>query len=75
MFFSSNLRSHFDMCFRLSVMGMRSLLHVKHIRLLYSFSVEFWTLYRFDDDLADGPKLVTEEKCNCVAQDCFKYIY
>jgi len=62
------------MCFRLVVMGMRSLSHVKHLRLLYSFfSVEFWALYRFDDDMADGPKLVTGQKCNCVVQDYFKY--
>jgi len=34
----------------------------KHIRLPYYFFMKFWTLCSYDDSLADGPKLGTQQK-------------
>jgi len=41
----------------------------KHTRFLYGFS-QGLTLHWPDDGLANGPKLVTQNICNCVVQVC-----
>ena len=47
----------------------------KHIRNLFGFFLKFWILYRSDDGLADRMKVVTQEKCNCVVQECIFNIF
>jgi hypothetical protein len=44
-------------------------------RLLYGFSIKFWTLYGSVDGLDVRPKLVTWEKCDCIVQDCIICIF
>jgi len=43
----------------------------KYIRYLYVF-LKFWTLYRSDDGMDDGPDVVNQDKCTCVGQECIE---
>jgi len=48
--------------------GTRSLAHMKIRGFVGVVFVKFWILWRYDDGLADGPKLVNWDKCKFIVQ-------